>query len=314
MKLSIFSWNINFIHDKWLDRLKLINSELKKHIEDIDIIAFQEATLPFSDKAKTLYNFLEEKDLNFFIGPELFFEREFLYNKIDEYFPKNKLAIKGYFDFFMNILLDICGYIFGNWGEYLKDIYFNHTYIFGLLVIFFPFIFVLTWFFVGMITITSKRLKTNVQSKYIGRAIQYCNFKFNKRDVFFVNVHLTPGIKKTNKRVNEVKKLIEMCKNKEIAILAGDFNDTPDSEIYKILSLNNFKTVSMKKNKLEKKTFPSNNPEKCIDYIWIKGKDIEIDDLIYIKSENATDHIGIKAILNINTPVKNDKSKKQKSK
>ena len=52
MKLSIFSWNINFIHDKWLDRLKLINSELKKHIEDIDIIAFQEATLPFSDKAK----------------------------------------------------------------------------------------------------------------------------------------------------------------------------------------------------------------------------------------------------------------------
>ena len=49
----------------------------------------------------------------------------------------------------------------------------------------------------------------------------------------------------------------------------------------------------------ELNTFPSNNPEKCIDYIWFKGENIKIDSAYTFGSSDATDHKGIKAIFNI---------------
>ena len=57
MKLSILTWNINFIHDNWLKRVDNINKTLQVEIENTDIIALQEATLPFSDSITDIYKF-----------------------------------------------------------------------------------------------------------------------------------------------------------------------------------------------------------------------------------------------------------------
>ena len=60
MKLNIITWNINFIHDNWLERLDHINKILEKEIDKTDIIALQEATLPFNNKIKELHTFLKK--------------------------------------------------------------------------------------------------------------------------------------------------------------------------------------------------------------------------------------------------------------
>ena len=54
MKLKLITWNINFIHDSWIERLANINKILEKETETTDIIAIQEATLPFNNKIKEL--------------------------------------------------------------------------------------------------------------------------------------------------------------------------------------------------------------------------------------------------------------------
>ena len=76
MKLNILVWNLNFIHNNWSERLECINQTLEKEIGDVDIIALQEATLPFSEKITEIYKFLKEEEANYFPGAELFFERD----------------------------------------------------------------------------------------------------------------------------------------------------------------------------------------------------------------------------------------------
>ena len=66
MKLNIITWNINFIHDNWLERLNNINKILEKEVDDTHIIALQEATLPFSNEIKELHTFLNKKNIKYF--------------------------------------------------------------------------------------------------------------------------------------------------------------------------------------------------------------------------------------------------------
>ena len=64
MKLNIITWNINFIHDNWIERLNHINKILEKEIDKTDIIALQEATLPFNNKIKQKPTFLKKTNVN----------------------------------------------------------------------------------------------------------------------------------------------------------------------------------------------------------------------------------------------------------
>jgi endonuclease/exonuclease/phosphatase family metal-dependent hydrolase len=93
MKLSILTWNVNFMHDNWLNRVKNINKTLEQHIDNTDIIALQEATLPFSNKISDIYKFLKCKTINYSTGAEFFFERNFLYKKINTLFPRYNKVI-----------------------------------------------------------------------------------------------------------------------------------------------------------------------------------------------------------------------------
>lgn len=301
MKLSILTWNVNFMHDNWLKRMEKINKTIEKHIDNTDIIALQEATLPFSNKISDIYKFLKCKTINYSAGAEFFSERNYLYKKINTLFPRYNKLITSIFEYLMDKLLFICGYIFSEYGELMKKWYFSHPYICIFIALLCPILFLGSWFFIGMITIVSNNIKTNIKSKYVGRALQYTEFNFNGREIMFVNIHLTPGQQpsKVEKRKKEIIKIYEFIKDKENCILAGDFNETPDGYVYKFLKEKKFVSACYAKSQKEKFTFPSEKPIKCIDYIWIKGTDIIIDDVIHFGTENETDHKAIKTILNI---------------
>lgn len=299
MKLSLITWNINFIHDNWIERLANINKILEKETDTTDIIAIQEATLPFNNKIKELHTFLEKKNINYFDTSLM--ERNIVYKYVLEYFPKYKKYIFSSFEFLMNKCLWTCGYIFSSWGEYMKNLYFKYPYLCLVIgLVSFP-IFFITFCFVGLLTVVSKRIKTTVKSKYIGsRIIQYFDFKYNKKDIRFVHVHLPPGNKEINgdKRLSDIKEIVDFCKVKKNVIIAGDFNDTSSSKMYKHMIKNNYRSSFMEVNEKEEKTFPSKNPMKCIDFIMIKG-DISVTKAFIFGDAEASDHKGIKVTLDI---------------
>tara|TARA_B100000035_G_scaffold306103_2_gene307751 strand:- start:1093 stop:1380 length:288 start_codon:yes stop_codon:yes gene_type:complete len=88
MLLKILTWNINFVHDDWFSRIHIINDILKDNINNVDIIALQEATLPFSKKLSEMYTFLLKSNMNAFDSG--LFERTFLYKYISKLFPLSK--------------------------------------------------------------------------------------------------------------------------------------------------------------------------------------------------------------------------------
>ena len=300
MKLSILTWNVNFIHDNWLKRLDNINKTLQIEIENTDIIALQEATLPFSDAVTDVYQILKNTDIKYF-GSGLL-ERNHIYQSIIKNFPKYKKYVTGAFEYIMNKLLWLCCWVFSNYGEYLKNMYFNHPYLFILLVILCPIIFFCVWAFVGMITILNKKINGIMKSKYIGkRSIQYIDFDYNEKPIRFVNIHLPPGEKTIDidERYREVEEIVKFCKEKDNVILAGDFNETSEKDFYQYLKNSGYKSSCFESNGEELHTFPSNNPEKCIDYVWFKGENIKLESAYTFGSSDATDHKGIKAIFNI---------------
>lgn len=299
MKLNILTWNVNFIHDNWLQRLDKINKTLEKKIKKFDLIALQEATLPFSDKLTDFYKFLKtNKNIKYFGDSLIFHEKNFLYNSIKKHFPRYKKHIITILEFFMDQLLFICSWIFSRYGEKLKQLYRDHTYLCFFIGLLCPIIFVGVWFFIGMVTIISNKINGIVSCKYFGRPFQYCKFNYNNRDCVFVNVHLTP-FNKENKRIKEIEELLKFIKNTDVCILAGDFNSTQYDEVYKILKNNGYRSVVFNKKGKEVPTFPSWCPIKTLDYIWIKGKNIKIKKVKHFGNKDATDHKGIAATIDI---------------
>ena len=312
MKLSILTWNINFMHDHWLERVESINSTLEKHINNTDIIALQEATLPFSNGIDDIYKFIKCNKINYTTGPEFFFEKDFIYKKIRDVCPKYEKIIKNIFEYFMDKFLFFCGYIFSHYGESIKKLYFSHPYISIFIMLLCPFIVVGSWFFIGMVTIVNQNIKTTVRSKYVGRALQISEFVLNEREIIFINTHLSPGQSESSKkkRKREIKKIYKIVKEKEISILAGDFNETPNGFVYKFLKAKGFTSVCHSKKGFELNTFPSKYPIKCIDYIWIKGDLVDIQQVSHFGNERDTDHKGIKVVLNIKKIEKVEKVEK----
>ena len=301
MEYKLLSWNINFIHDNWLQRLNNINKILEKELEDCDIITLQEATLPFSNTIETIHGFLKKTDMDYLMTSLFKDEKLNLYKKIREYFPKKKAKMTFVMEYLMNTLMWICGYIYSIWGERLKQIYFNHPYIYLIICILCPPIFLGSWFFFGMLTLANKNA-VQLKSKYIGRRIiQYIETKINERDAIVVNIHLSPGDSDILKeqRLDEIKEIYDLVKEKDISILMGDFNDAETSEVYKFLIENGYKSCMVEKNGSNINTYPCENPDKCIDFIMYKGENICVKHAELFGTKEESDHKGIKVTLEV---------------
>ena len=92
---------------------------------------------------------------------------------------------------------------------------------------------------------------------------------------------------------------MRFCEERKNVILSGDFNGKPDEDFYKYMKKVGYKSACYENCGEELHTFPSDKPEKCIDYVWFKGKNIKLESAYTFGSSDATDHKGIKAIFNI---------------
>tara|TARA_Y100000389_G_scaffold187259_1_gene208495 strand:+ start:359 stop:1249 length:891 start_codon:yes stop_codon:yes gene_type:complete len=296
MKLNVISWNINFIHDGWINRLKNINDVLEKEVDTNHIIALQEATIPFGNKIKELYSFINKKNIKCYSSSLL--DRDILYKHINNHYKKKEIILC--FEYLMNKLMWLCGYIFSYIGEYHKKLYFEFPMIFFFVSWVCIPIFLGMWYFIGMITIIKGNIKTEVKSLHIGnRIIQYFDFVYNNKEIRCVNIHLNPGEdeKQNKKRLNSVKDIIKLCKHKKNVILIGDFNDEIKSKIYKYMTKKGYNSAFKNLNKYVN-TFPCSNPNKCIDYIMIKG-DIEVNKISTFGDSLSSDHKGLKVELEV---------------
>jgi endonuclease/exonuclease/phosphatase family metal-dependent hydrolase len=112
--------------------------------------------------------------------------------------------------------------------------------------------------------------------------------------ICFVGTHLEHQ-ENSSDRIEQTKTINEVfLANKFPTILAGDLNDTPESEA--IVLLKDFWTDSSENNAMP--TFPSDNPQKKIDYIFYFPKENwKVKETRVICDSIASDHCAVFSIL-----------------
>lgn len=136
---------------------------------------------------------------------------------------------------------------------------------------------------------------------YIDRLAQVAEVEIGSQKIYILNVHLEAFNKETRQKQSEViLKMYQELSEKQITLLIGDFNSEPPSEkepnptIKTFLNIKNL--VSATPENLFRSenavTFPSDSPEKQIDYIFYDSTKVERLDWKVLKSaETASDHL-----------------------
>ena len=118
----------------------------------------------------------------------------------------------------------------------------------------------------------------------------------NKENVLFFSTHLDHRRSDTErlasaKAINQIMSL----DNKSPAILAGDFNDVPDSPTLKELG-----KVWLRTNKKILRTIPASKPSRQIDYIFVQPKERwKIIESQVLDEDIASDHRAIFSIIEL---------------
>lgn len=114
--------------------------------------------------------------------------------------------------------------------------------------------------------------------------------------VNFVTTHL--DYRDKDNRLHETRQLTAALKAFDApVIIAGDFNDEPTGESYKLL-LEDFKDAWLNAGAGAGFTFPSDKPAKRIDYIFIKGEKIKVR-RAWTTNSLASDHLPLAAELEL---------------
>ncbi len=101
------------------------------------------------------------------------------------------------------------------------------------------------------------------------RIAQYITFSHEQETFRIFNTHFSYFPTNARSNMNECLKLAQtnFCEN---TLIAGDFNSTPGSWQMRAFHSSTFLDCwSLLRNKKKGYTFPSENPRKRIDYIWI---------------------------------------------
>lgn len=89
-------------------------------------------------------------------------------------------------------------------------------------------------------------------------------------DYYIFNTHLSLTEQDRLVSIEIIRRAVEVCKKP--VILAGDFNDVPDSPTVEIFT-RYFTAVS----DTDSRTFPAGAPAECIDYIMFHGSPADVD-------------------------------------
>ena len=118
----------------------------------------------------------------------------------------------------------------------------------------------------------------------------------NKENVLFFSTHLDHR-RSDKERLASAKAINQIISldNKSPAILAGDFNDVPDSPTLKELG-----KVWLRTNKKILRTIPASKPSRQIDYIFVQPKERwKIIESQVLDEDIASDHRAIFSIIEL---------------
>lgn len=118
----------------------------------------------------------------------------------------------------------------------------------------------------------------------------------NKENVLFFSTHLDHR-RSDRERLASAKAINQIISlgNKSPAILAGDFNDVPDSP-----TLNELGKVWLRTNKKILRTIPASKPSRQIDYIFVQPKERwKIIESQVLDEDIASDHRAIFSIIEL---------------
>ena len=118
----------------------------------------------------------------------------------------------------------------------------------------------------------------------------------NKENILFFSTHLDHRRSDTERLASaEAINQIISLDNKSPAILAGDFNDVPDSP-----TLNELGKVWLRTNKKILRTIPASKPSRQIDYIFVQPKERwKIIESQILDEDIASDHRAIFSIIEL---------------
>lgn len=123
------------------------------------------------------------------------------------------------------------------------------------------------------------------------RGLLIAEFKQNAPNLVFMSTHLDYR-KENAERLSNVSEMISIAKsyNDRLVIIAGDFNDFPQSKVWYKMS-DFFSDVWPMAGKGKGFTFSSTKPRSRIDYIWINKPDHAKPVKCEIPQSQASDHL-----------------------
>jgi len=90
---------------------------------------------------------------------------------------------------------------------------------------------------------------------------------------------------------------LEAERKSTAVLMAGDFNDTEDSEALKLLKTAGYRDAYRACHKAKGNTFPLPNPTARVDYIMVKGDAEILSSGIMLNSVELSDHAGVFAVI-----------------
>lgn len=113
--------------------------------------------------------------------------------------------------------------------------------------------------------------------------------------ILLVNVH-ADNRRDDTQRLFHVSRLIELARTFDSGpvILAGDFNDTPQSRTYTAIA-QVLDDVWMLAGHGDGFTFSTRHPRKRIDFLWIRGSGALIPRRAWVPRTDASDHLPVMA-------------------
>ncbi len=138
--------------------------------------------------------------------------------------------------------------------------------------------------------VSNEKADMGFQGRIVAKDYYYIKsyIKINDKKIKFITTHLAFNKTDSSIVINQVKELIDECKNDDYVIILGDFNvNNPD--IYKRFCQNGFSLANYGIFG-DFFTYPSNKPSKMIDNIIVKG--LEINNVRTIQTD-FSDHLPI---------------------
>ena len=298
--LTIISWNINFVYNQWFKRRGELRSVLQDLASEADICLFQEDVIPLYKPPSISSGLFESPAFASFNCP--YIERGAITRFVQDTFPVRAKVVLSTLNICVELLFKVACFIFSLCGDTLLNWYFKFPPFGFALILLFPYIFVLAYYFIGISCHIRTALHPTGFARFDpghGRTLQSCRCDWNGRKLLLIHVHLSPNV--PSRRLHEIKNIrryIRILADKDdIIVVAGDFNSSPGSKEYKLMKRGGFRSCGPVGPDGHAHTFPACSPARCIDYVWVKGDGVVVEEAELLGGSICSDHLGLRVVL-----------------